>query len=85
MNEKHRCCRCNQIARWLYLPDTRNEYPYFCDTHVPRGCSCNASDEVDDSGRLLPCCEYQYSENGWEVDADEILDLQTRLNFGRVA
>lgn len=44
---------------------------------MPRGCSCNLiGDEDDESGleatdeqgRLLPCCEFGYSQNGWTAN-----------------
>jgi hypothetical protein len=45
---------------------------FFCEGCVSRGCSCNIIDqetgdeERDELGRLLPCCEYDYNEEGWE-------------------
>lgn len=33
---------------------------------------------VDDKGRLLPCCEYFYNENGWEAEEDEMNSYNKR-------
>ena len=27
---------------------------------------------IDDKGRLYPCCEYMYNEDGWDKETDEI-------------
>lgn len=53
---KLKCCKCNKMAVWTYMPgdDTEN----YCDKHVPRGCSCQ--EDKDE-----PCCEYWYDEEGW--------------------
>lgn len=45
---------------------------YHCDDCVPRGCSCNINHEtgiedMDPEGRLLPCCEYDYSFDGYDT------------------
>ena len=86
MNDKHRCCQCNKIAIWVYIPATRNEYPYYCEEHVPRGCSCVEADDVDDFGRPFPCCEYQYSKDGWEAFEDEVVPtLEERLEMHRLS
>lgn len=86
MNEKHRCCRCNQIAVWVYVPATRNEYPYYCEEHVSRGCSCVEPEDVDDFGRPLPCCEFQYSKEGWEAsDGEKVPSLEERLEMYRLS
>lgn len=65
------CDTCNEKAVWYYGPRTEQ----YCDDCVPRGCSCNLEpvdgdhhnldsdnwkEEVDDQGRLFPCCEYIY-------------------------
>ena len=68
---KVRCDKCHsQIALWEYLP---NDFIYYCDDCVPRGCSCNIDPETeiedtDEQGRLLPCCEWGYSHNGWTAN-----------------
>lgn len=36
----HRCSMCDNDAKWYYMPHT-NGRRYYCDNHVPRGCSCN--------------------------------------------
>jgi len=72
---KVRCDICHaKIATWEYMP---GGFVYYCDDCVPRGCSCNLlGDEDDDNrieatdeqGRLLPCCEFGYSQNGWTAN-----------------
>lgn len=66
----HLCDKCNKIAVWDYVPNSR----YCCDDHVPRGCSCNIDENgiepVDEKGRLFPCCEWDYSEKGFRVHDD---------------
>jgi hypothetical protein len=42
MKNELEICSCGKIATWLYMPLSDN-YPYYCDEHVPRGCSCNNS------------------------------------------
>lgn len=84
---------CNEIAVWMYAPcsEHRSEASrYFCEEHVSRGCSCNiikinydpdSSEDLeeykDDQGRLLPCCEYDYCEDGYDklVLCDECKDF----------
>jgi len=37
-------CYCNKKAVWWYMPGysgKKEEHPFYCDEHVPRGCSCN--------------------------------------------
>jgi hypothetical protein len=72
---KVRCDFCNaKMATWEYMP---RDFEYYCDDCVPRGCSCNLIGDVDDEsgieatdelGRLLPCCEFLYSKNGWTAN-----------------
>lgn len=74
---KIRCCKCNAMADWMYMPSCEDRDTYYCGDHVSRGCSCNIDPETDiedkdESGRLLPCCEYNYSEDGY--DNDKTLD-----------
>lgn len=61
-------CRC-KIATWEYIP---SDFRYYCEDCIPRGCSCNiqedGTEEKDDKGRLLPCCEYSYSPNGFTAN-----------------
>lgn len=68
------CRKCTKIAVWQYIPGSDNWA--YCDNCVPRGCPCNYdldSDEPDrDSlGRELPCCEYDYDENGFQSEGVE--------------
>ena len=66
----HSCKRCSSKAIWKYAPS--DSEGYYCDNHVPRGCSCNLDfdsniEYTDDSGRFLPCCEYDYEINGFDL------------------
>jgi len=69
---KELCIKCKcKIAVWTYLPSEDDRY--YCDDCVPRGCSCNIDPETgiedtDGLGRLLPCCEYLYDEDGFSLD-----------------
>jgi len=49
-----RCRYCEKkFATWIYMPDTEGRVLLACDNCVPRGCSCNESNEQD-----KPCCEW---------------------------
>ena len=76
-------CECGKIAVWIYMPSDSDDYPYYCDDCVPRGCSCNCYpkdddydnsdpdnwiEELDEKGRKQPCCEYEYFEEGFEEE-----------------
>jgi hypothetical protein len=69
---KVRCDKCHsKIATWEYQPS--DDYTYYCEDCVPRGCSCNIDPETDepykdDQGRLLPCCEFYDQPNGWTAN-----------------
>lgn len=56
------------------MPD-RDGDAFYCDDCVRRGCSCNTDEngveDRDEKGRLLPCCEYGFNENGYEC-LDEV-------------
>jgi len=75
---KTKCIKCKSaMAAWCYMPNAN--YGELCDNCVPRGCSCNIKDEetgemyLDEQGRELPCCEYDYSALGFfEEDLEEI-------------
>lgn len=63
------CNECLAKAVWVYAPSGDL---YFCDKHISRGCSCNIDpdsnvEDTDEQGRLVPCCEYDYSAIGFEV------------------
>ncbi|MCK9543720.1 MAG: hypothetical protein M0R03_17000 [Novosphingobium sp.] len=75
---KHKC-ECGKLATWCYMPN--DSVGYKCDDCVPRGCTCNQYPidddydnlnldnwiaQLDDEGRLLPCCEWWYDEEGWD-------------------
>lgn len=70
---KARCDKCNIMARWNYMLSHNDDAGYYCDDCVPRGCSCNLdpdtnTEDRDEFGRLLPCCEYHYSDDGYDDD-----------------
>lgn len=73
---KYHCCKCAFKAVWYYAPWTSmkvEEDNYYCEKHVRRGCSCNVDpdtgiEDQDSQGRLLPCCEYDYDVNGFDID-----------------
>ena len=81
MIKKLKCKECGAIARWKYTPS--DSIGNYCDKHVSRVCSCNIDPDTgeldkDEQGNDLPCIEYDYSENGFEDDAEpskEELDL----------
>ena len=75
-------CDCGKIAIWC-LMSAGKDYgnPYCCDDCVHRGCSCNLRPSNDDydnpdewvqpkdkKGREYPCCEYDYSKEGYEIE-----------------
>lgn len=63
---------------WVYTPsDGKDSDRHFCEDCVSRGCSCNIDSDTDieyrdEAGRLVPCCEYDYCETGY--DNDKTLD-----------
>lgn len=62
------CNDCPCRAVWLYMPG--KEHYCYCDIHIKRGCSCNIDpdsgvEDTDQFGRLMPCCEYTYNEDGF--------------------
>lgn len=101
--EKNLCLNCSKIAVWCYVP---SGIYFYCDVHVPRGCTCNNNyvntdgksygmegeldlpptdskdwkwlEEgkswcyVDEQGRELPCCEYEFYESGWEKEKEKV-------------
>ena len=73
--DKIPCSKCPSPAVWMYMPDskyTSEEDRYFCEEHIHRGCSCNMDENgvlaKDEQGRDLPCCEYWFSEEGYNDD-----------------
>jgi hypothetical protein len=77
---QHTCCKCPNKAVWKYAP--ADTYPsgdprrFYCEEHVSRGCSCNRIDlsdpnseeeHKDPEGRLLPCCEYDWNDEGYVI------------------
>lgn len=72
---RHRCMKCDgfKLATWCYAPTYKM---FFCDEHVPRGCTCQLdmdTDEplLDEQNRELPCCEYDYCEDGFLIYDEE--------------
>lgn len=72
LKNRFRCFKCNRLALWYYVPtDERDQLlHYFCDDCVPRGCDCRIDSDtqleyVDAKGRLLPCIEFDFSQNGF--------------------
>lgn len=44
LKKKITCGKCNNLATWYYMPAyswKRKKDSYYCEEHVPRGCSCN--------------------------------------------
>src|SRR5208282_4854119 len=84
--KKHTCCKCSEIGVWYYVPwdsEKVERLSYYCEDHIRRGCSCNTiklnpdpdkpedfEQHKDEQGRLLPCCEYDYSETGFDKAED---------------
>jgi len=60
---KIKCVKCGKMAIWLYMPSGGNGY---CDECVPRGCTC-VGNQTDEYGRKLPCCEFGYDEEGFDI------------------
>lgn len=113
-----KCCECDKMAVWINMAASREENLFYCDDHVPRGCTCNLCDidfdgipekdenllwwtkedyeknfrncttekeieelattkrqvnsffyeYLDEKGRRYPCCEYEYDEDGFDLD-----------------
>ena len=69
---KRLCDKCDALAVWNYAPGKGDVY--YCEAHVPRGCSCMTEidddgvlqDVLDDQGRQQPCVEYNYNEKGFD-------------------
>ncbi len=66
---KRVCDKCNRFAVWVYAPGYSR---FYCDSCVPRGCSCQSEDDgtpiLGADGREQPCCEYDYTEKGFRVE-----------------
>jgi hypothetical protein len=70
-----KCQKCGKLAVWEYAPS--DGVGSYCDECVPRGCSCNVIDHRDESpdaeqdrdelGRLMPCVEYWFWPDGFEI------------------
>ncbi len=55
----------------MYIPGKQGLY--YCDNCVPRGCSCNIDpdtleEDKDHLGRLYPCCEYWFDDQGFNIE-----------------
>ena len=70
---KNPCSKCDGMAIWMYMPSSetmQKKDRYLCDEHIKRGCSCNIDpnsglEDTDEQGRLYPCCEYLYNDEGF--------------------
>lgn len=67
------CCKCRTLAVWKYMPWSATRVDrFYCEEHIHRGCSCNilhdGTEPLDEKGRQFPCCEYDYSEKGFQVE-----------------
>lgn len=75
---KAKCNNCHNMAAWMYMPADRVNDGFYCDDCIHRGCSCNFDENgvelLDDNGKPYPCCEYMFSNNGFEVDARDNID-----------
>lgn len=66
----HRCCKCNNVATWYYMPGNK-KFCFFCDEHVPRGCFCQTycaeTDGLPKSDNIIWLNEehtiYEYLDN----------------------
>lgn len=72
-NQKHKCSKCNKLATWYYAPWSTGkieENDYYYDNCVSRGCYYELTNNFnkDELGRLLPCCEYDDSQYGFDVE-----------------
>jgi hypothetical protein len=69
---KQKCFNCTNKSVWQYVPGKPSPSNYYCDLHVPRGCSCNlledGSENLDELGRSYPCCEYDYDPDGFILE-----------------
>lgn len=64
MEQEKEICDCGANADWVYMPSsTGNKNPFYCDSCVPRGCSCNERpvwlDSYGDSGELAHMIEHK--------------------------
>jgi len=59
-------CNCGSEAKWLYMPSSSMENPFFCDDCVPRGCSCNIY-HIDSNA-------YFHLKNPWDLINPELPD-----------
>jgi len=68
---KRLCDKCKNLAVWFYAP-SKDDTGYYCEDHVPRGCSCMLNDDgtmsTDPEGREQPCVEYDYNEKGFRIE-----------------
>jgi hypothetical protein len=66
-----KCSKCNEKATWYYMPSGTEKDWGMCNEHIQRGCSCQLDENnqmsKDEQGRELPCCEFNYNENGFDI------------------
>lgn len=83
-----KCCICKNKAKWLYMPssDVQTFYQkkfsykkdYFCEIHVPRGCSCNYQEAIyiDSTNEKY----FLLEDTKKDVKIDQIKFFQTKRN-----
>jgi len=59
-------CACGKMATWSYMPQHEEENLDFCDTCVPRGCSCN---------------DVAYLVDGSEPTYEQLYDDDTKIIY----
>jgi hypothetical protein len=62
---------------------------FWCDDCIPRGCSCNINpntgiEDTDGQERLLPCCEYWYNDQGFEIDLRKSITMSMSIFLARL-
>lgn len=85
-NPDYKGCSCN----WNYV-DVNAYYPPLGKPELPEGEENKdwkwvekdvCWQQIDDKGRPLPCCEYEFSQNGWDESTFELLErLDNKDNY----
>lgn len=84
MKKRYRkCSKCNKLATWMYMP-SGDGTRWYCDEHVPRGCTCCLHDldfdgEPKNTDNLMWWSKEAYDERwGKADDSVKLEDLGTR-------